>query len=122
MHKVTYPDGIAIWKLIYYAPALVASIWVSWRHGFAKNSGWIFLAIFSLIRIINSGAQIATISSQSTTPETIALVTGFLGLSPLLLASLGILARVYVLYQKPYGRGINASHLVTIQSSNRLGT
>jgi hypothetical protein len=95
MSKVTYTDGIAIWKLAYYSFALVGSIIVSWRHGFGKNSGWIYLAIFSTIRIINSSAQIATISFSSPTAETVALITGLLGLSPLLLASLGLLSRVY---------------------------
>jgi hypothetical protein len=97
MAVVTYQDGIAIWKLIYYTLCLGASIKVSWRHGFGKNSGWIYLAIFSSIRIVNASAQIATITSTSSTTETIAIVTTFLGLSPLLLASLGLLSRMYVL-------------------------
>jgi hypothetical protein len=94
MAKITYIDGIAIWKLIFYAPALAAAIFVTLRHGFARSSGWIFLAIFSLIRIIGSASQLAAISSKSDTPEEIAIITGAIGLSPLLLASLGLLSRV----------------------------
>ncbi|KAH6973937.1 hypothetical protein EDB80DRAFT_833336 [Ilyonectria destructans] len=95
MGHLTLTDGLAIWELIFYVSALVGGIWVCARHGFAKASGWIFLAIFSAIRIVSCSAQIATAASRSDTPVTIATITGFLGLSPLLLASLGILSRVY---------------------------
>ncbi len=94
MTHITFPDGIAIYKLIYYSPALIASLYVSYKHGFQKGSGWIFLTIFCVIRIIGAGAQLATIdNSNPHTAETIALVAAVLGLSPLLLATLGILAR-----------------------------
>ncbi|KAK3938955.1 hypothetical protein QBC46DRAFT_316699 [Diplogelasinospora grovesii] len=92
---VTATDGIAIWKLVFYSFGLVGSIWVSARHGLSKNSGWIFLAIFSAIRIVNSAATIATITSDSAAAVTTAEITAFLGLSPLLLASLGLVSRIY---------------------------
>lgn len=94
MAHVTLSDGLAIWQLIYYIVALICSIFVSFRHGLARSSGWIFLTIFSLIRVIGCSAQIATITATSDTAETIATILGFLGLSPLLLATLGILSRV----------------------------
>jgi hypothetical protein len=94
MGKVTYSDGIAIYKLIYYSPCLFASIYVAWTHGFSKNSGWIFLTIFCIIRLIGASAQIATIGNPGDqTAITVALITSELGLSPLLLASLGLLSR-----------------------------
>ncbi|KAF7556931.1 hypothetical protein G7Z17_g1057 [Cylindrodendrum hubeiense] len=95
MGHVTLSDGLAIWQLIYYVCAFGGSLWVSAHHGFMKSSGWIFLTIFSVIRIIGCSAQIATIRSDSTTPITIAVLTGFFGLSPLLLATLGIVSRVW---------------------------
>jgi uncharacterized membrane protein required for colicin V production len=94
MGNFTLQDGLAIWQLMYYVAALVCSIFVSCRHGLLKSSGWIFLAIFSCIRLIGCSAQIATVTSQSGDAETIATITGFLGLSPLLLATLGVLSRV----------------------------
>lgn len=94
MGKVTYGDAIAIWMLIYYTVSLVGSIFVSSHHGFGKNSGWIYLAIFCTIRVINASAQIATITSNSSTAQTVAVITGFIGLSPLLLTTLGLLSRV----------------------------
>lgn len=94
MAHVTLSDGLAIWQLVYYAVTLICSIFVSFRHGLARSSGWIFLTIFSIIRVVGCSAQIATITATSDTPETIATILGFLGLSPLLLATLGILTRV----------------------------
>jgi hypothetical protein len=94
MAEITYTDVLAIWKLVYYSVALFGAMWVSGKHGFGKNSGWIFLAIFCIIRIVNSSAQIATITTSSDTAQTIAVITSFFGLSPLLLAALGILSRV----------------------------
>lgn len=94
MAHVTLSDGLAIWQLVYYAVALICSIFVSFRHGLARSSGWIFLTIFSIIRVVGCSAQIATITATSDTAETIATILGFLGLSPLLLATLGILSRV----------------------------
>ncbi|KAK4902278.1 hypothetical protein LTR27_001181 [Elasticomyces elasticus] len=96
MGNVTYTDGIAIWKVIYYFPALFASIYICCRHGFLKSSGWMFLVTFCLTRIIGSCAQLATISHpNSSTAETIALICAFMGTSPLLLSSLGLISRIY---------------------------
>ncbi|KAH7129091.1 hypothetical protein EDB81DRAFT_871749 [Dactylonectria macrodidyma] len=95
MGHVSLTDGLAIWQLIYYVGALCCSLWVSAHHGFMKSSGWVFLTIFSIIRIVSCSAQIATITVHSDTPVTIAVITGFFGLSPLLLATLGIVSRVW---------------------------
>ncbi|KAK5443298.1 hypothetical protein LTS15_010833 [Exophiala xenobiotica] len=92
----TYADGIAVAEEVYYAPALLVSLYVTFKHGFSKGSGWIFLTIFCIIRIVGSAAQLATINkTDPQTAETIALVCAVLGLSPLVLSTLGILARVY---------------------------
>ncbi|EHK50887.1 uncharacterized protein TrAtP1_009260 [Trichoderma atroviride] len=108
MAHVTLSDGLAIWQLVYYVVTLICSIFVSFRHGLARSSGWIFLTIFSIIRVVGCSAQIATITATSDTAETIATILGFLGLSPLLLATLGILTRVYYyLLERPYNTVFN---------------
>lgn len=94
MGKITYSDGVAIWKLVYYTPALLASLYVARKHGFTRSSGWIYLTIFCAVRIAGSVAQLILISSpNSNGASTTALICSVLGLSPLLLASLGLLAR-----------------------------
>ncbi len=91
----TYADGVAVAEVAYYVPALLVSLYITSKHGFSKGSGWIFLTIFCIIRIVGSAAQLATINkTDPQTAETIALVCAVLGLSPLVLSTLGILARV----------------------------
>jgi hypothetical protein len=99
MSKFSYSDGVAVWRLIFYTFALVCSILVSWRHGFGKNSGWIYLSLFSALRIINSSAELATLSpSDNSKVESVAVITSFMGLSLLLLAALGLLSRMCVCF------------------------
>ncbi|KAH6974301.1 hypothetical protein BKA56DRAFT_645478 [Ilyonectria sp. MPI-CAGE-AT-0026] len=103
MGHVTLTDGLAMWQLVYFIGTFACSLWVTAHHGFMKSSGWIFLTIFSIIRIVGCSAQIATITTDSETPETIAVLTGFFGLSPLLLATLGIVSRVwYSILKSPW--------------------
>jgi hypothetical protein len=94
MVQITATDGIAIAILAFYAIALVISLIVAFRHGLSRNSGWIFLCIFATIRIVYAGAVLSTISNPTETALTIAEITQFLGLSPLLLASLGLISRL----------------------------
>ncbi|KAJ9613559.1 hypothetical protein H2200_003501 [Cladophialophora chaetospira] len=118
MTQFTYPDGVAVCKLIYYSPALIASLYVSSKHGFHRGSGWIFLTIFCIIRIIGAAAQLATIGkSNPHTAETVALLTAVLGLSPLLLATLGILARIYYsILKQPWSTMFSLVLLKAIQT------
>jgi hypothetical protein len=94
MAALDFSNSIAVLKVVFYSIALPISLFVSFRHGIAKSSGWIFLSIFSAIRIINGASQLATISDHSETVAEMAIITGLLGLSPLLLATLGLLSRV----------------------------
>lgn len=94
MGHFTYADTIAIFQLVYYSPCLFGSIFVAGRHGAMKSSGWTFLTIFCIVRIVGAAARIATIDNPtSKNAYTIALVCSVLGLSPLLMASLGFIAR-----------------------------
>lgn len=94
MTVLDFGDGVAVLKVVFYSIALPISLFVAFRHGLAKSSGWIFLSIFCLIRIINGSSQLAMISNDSDTIAEVAIITSFLGLSPLLLATLGLLSRV----------------------------
>ena len=97
MGSITFTDGVAIAMLVFYAVSLPLTIFISARHGLAKSSGWILLTTFCIIRIIGCSAQLATITQGDTgTAATIAEVTIAIGFSGLLLASLGLLSRLYV--------------------------
>lgn len=92
---IGYREGVSIGELVVYSPALLIAIYLSIRHGFGRSAGWMFLIIFCLARIIGAAMQLATISS----PNNISLYTGYailqnVGLSPLMLATLGLLSRL----------------------------
>lgn len=88
---------VSIAELVFYTPALVVSLWVSHRHGFGRQAGWIFLAILAIIRIVGGSMQLASLSMHEIWPVATAAALNGVGLSPLLLAMLGILKRVCVL-------------------------
>lgn len=95
MTHITFHDGVAIVMLAFYALCLPFAATVSLRHGFAKASGWIFLAIFSIVRIVGCSSQMATLTQgPDGAAATIAEITNSLGISPLLLASLGLTSRL----------------------------
>ncbi|KAJ5595025.1 uncharacterized protein N7459_001233 [Penicillium hispanicum] len=95
MGDITFTDGVAIAMLIFYAIALPFAIYNCWRHGIDRASGWVAILIFSVIRIIGSAGQIATISDpDNRTAEIIAYVCQAIGLAPLLVATLGLISRV----------------------------
>lgn len=92
---ISYRSGVSIGELIFYTPALIIAAFLAFRHGFGRSAGWLFLIIFALARLIGAAMQLATISN----PTSISLYTGYailqnIGLSPLMLATLGLLSRL----------------------------
>jgi hypothetical protein len=91
----TESQRIAIAELAIYIPAFAVGAFLSIRHGFGRNIGWIYVVIFTLCRIIGSGMTVGTISQ----PQNVSLYYGAavlqnVGLSPLILVLLGLLGRV----------------------------
>lgn len=92
---LTYRNGVSIGEIAIYSIGLPIAVLLSIRHGFGRSSGWFFLIIFCLARIIGPAMQLATINAPTNT----SLYTGYailnnVGLSPLLLAALGFLSRL----------------------------
>ena len=113
---LTHRNGVSIAEIIVYIPALAVAAWLSIRHGFGRSSGWIYLNIFCLARIIGPCMQLATISS----PNNVGLYTGSsilsnIGLSPLELAALGLLSRVLGSINKSHSTFIGTHFLKLIQ-------
>jgi uncharacterized membrane protein SirB2 len=101
-------NDLSIVELIFYTPACLFSIFLCLRHGFGMNKGWVFLLIFSLIRIAGASVQLATIGSPTSIPLlTTAALLASIGLSPLLLTVQGLQFRVW--------RSINKEHRTLIQ-------
>ncbi|KAJ9388386.1 hypothetical protein DTO063F5_2717 [Paecilomyces variotii] len=87
---------LAIVQLIYYSPALIASILVTRKQGFSYAAGWHYLIVLSVLRIVGNILQIVAESQSTPNLEltiTAATIAG-VGLSPLTLATMGILRRI----------------------------
>lgn len=92
---ISTPEGIAIAELAVYVPVLILTIIVVIRHGFQKQLGWIYLAIFCLIRSVGAGFKIQAVHHPTNkTDVEWATILQSVGLSPLLMASMGLLKRV----------------------------
>lgn len=92
---VSTAEGIAIAEVCVYIPILILTIIIVFRHGFAKQLGWIYLAIFSVVRIAGAIFEIKkTHDPTNKTDIEWSAILQSVGLSPLLMASLGLLKRV----------------------------
>ena len=88
-------ESLDIAILAVYSPLLLLTLIVIYRHGIHRQSGWIYLSIFCLIRIVGGALGIV----GETNPRNVSdiewsVILGSIGLSPLLLASLGLLKRM----------------------------
>ena len=94
---LTTREAIAVAELVVYIPAFAIALFVCFRQGFTRQLGFLYLVIFSAIR--TAGAVVEILSQQNPTNTSDAEWAGILssiGLSPLLLASIGLLKRTYV--------------------------
>ena len=93
MMKFNSRGGVSIFELIIYFPAIVIAAIVCSRHGFGRSSGWIFVLILCLVRIIGACCQLATYHSETKGLLEAVIILDSIGISPLLLATLGLLSR-----------------------------
>ena len=85
--------GISVAELIVYLPALIVATVVCIRHGFDRSSGWIFALVLCLVRIVGACCQFTTYHNQSVGLLEATIILESIGISPLLLATLGLLSR-----------------------------
>jgi hypothetical protein len=83
-------------NIAYYSPALPLALLVCIRHGFGRVSGWFYLVLLCTVRIIGAACAIViyTTANPSQGIITAATILETVGLSPLLLATLGLLSRL----------------------------
>jgi len=91
--KLNSAGGISILELGIYFPALIVSILVCKRHGFGKTSGWLFTLILCVVRIVGACCQLATYHTETIGLLEAVVILESIGISPLLLATLGLLSR-----------------------------
>lgn len=90
-------DRIAVATIIVYSFFFCGGIFLTFKHGFAKSSGWRFLVILALARLIGSSLRLATISDPTNENLYVGwMVLNGLGLGPLITMLLGLLARLFM--------------------------
>ncbi|KAF2423793.1 hypothetical protein EJ08DRAFT_423000 [Tothia fuscella] len=86
--------AVSIVELIVYFPAITASAIICSRHGFTRSSGWVYTFILCLVRILGAICQLVTYSDHSSGLIKAVIIIDSIGISPLLLATLGMLSRL----------------------------
>src|SRR5947209_16697000 len=81
-------------ELVYYGPALLLALWIVNKQGMGRHSGWIYLAILAVVRIVGAATGIAANSNPSQGLIETSEIAYSIGLSPLFLAWLGVIKRV----------------------------
>jgi len=99
--------------MVFYAPIALLALALTIRHGFKREAGWIFLLTFSIIRIVGGAMMVA---AQSQTPPSIDLYTGAVilesvGLSPLLLATMGFVGSAG---EAAFGENKRMTHILRV--------
>ncbi|KAH7386926.1 hypothetical protein DE146DRAFT_702011 [Phaeosphaeria sp. MPI-PUGE-AT-0046c] len=83
-------DIVAAVELIFYIPTAILAVIVCLSHGFNRSSGWIYTLILCTVRIAGAVCQFIKSSDLVETK----IIIDSIGLSPLLLATLGLLSRL----------------------------
>lgn len=81
-------------NLAFYVPALPITAYVVFKQGFARKAGWIYLTLVSILRIIGAITGLLAMNNPTKGLIECSDITYGIGITPLLLALLGILSRV----------------------------
>jgi hypothetical protein len=106
MTNLTYRDGVSIGLIAIYTPLLIVAIILIFRHGLSRKSGWLFLVIFTLARILTGAFDLATINDRYNTT----FLTGYV-----ILQSIGLLSRTVDSINKSHHTSVTKVHLRIIQ-------
>ncbi|KAJ5748231.1 uncharacterized protein N7511_009927 [Penicillium nucicola] len=119
---VVTPEHVAIAELIIYIPTAILTIWVVLRHGFHKQLGWIYLSIFCGIRVGGAVMEIlSTKNPDNANDKEWAVILQSVGLSPLLLSTLGLLKRVFDETSQRVPSDPNSKRNVAMQAFSNVG-
>ncbi|GAO14127.1 uncharacterized protein UV8b_06525 [Ustilaginoidea virens] len=89
-------DVISVVGIPVYAVFLLCAVYLCAKHGFSKSSGWRFLIVLALARIIGFGMRLGLVNDPTNTSLWIGWMTvTSLGLGPLVLVLLSLLSRVF---------------------------
>ncbi|KAF1937187.1 hypothetical protein EJ02DRAFT_458942 [Clathrospora elynae] len=86
-------DIVAAIEIAVYIPAAILAVIICVRHGFNRSSGWIYMLILCIVRIAGAVCQFLSRQDHSNGLIEAKIIIDSIGLSPLLLATLGLLSR-----------------------------
>jgi hypothetical protein len=87
-------DVVSVVELLFFIPTAILAIITCCKHGFNRSSGWIYTLILCIVRIIGATCQFLSHSNHSSGLIQATIIIDSIGLSPLLLATLGMLSRL----------------------------
>lgn len=87
-------DIVSVVELIFFIPTAILALITCFRHGFNRSSGWIYTLILCVVRIAGAICQFLSHNNHSTNLIEATIIIDSIGLSPLLLATLGMLSRL----------------------------
>lgn len=119
---LTELNQVSIAEIVIYSFALVIGVVLSLRHGFGRNAGWLYLILFSIIRILGAAFNLATIND----PSNINLYIGEailqnIGISPLVLVLLALVGRVHASIRAHRSGLLQNQHLRLVQTIVLVG-
>ncbi|KAI1433988.1 hypothetical protein GGR50DRAFT_695616 [Xylaria sp. CBS 124048] len=92
---LTERNGVSIAQIVIFIPFLIIAVLLCIRLGFRRSAGWLFLVLFSLVRITGASMQLATIANpKNTTLWIVSIILQTVGLSSLLAVLVALLSRV----------------------------
>ncbi|GAB7349058.1 hypothetical protein MBLNU459_g8020t1 [Dothideomycetes sp. NU459] len=95
--------SLAVAELVIYIVILPVITYVLLKHGKKGIQAWFYLITFAILRIVPAAMQISEYNKSEPESETAAIIDS-IGLSPLLLASSGVLGEI--LYYLHDGKGL----------------
>ena len=88
-------EGLELAQIIFYALATLPAIYCFAAHGKHGLAGWLYVIAMCGLRLVGNAMAYHALTSTGQPNKTASIING-IGLSPILLAALGILHEAYV--------------------------
>jgi hypothetical protein len=96
MAKIDVYGKLAAAEIAFYVPLAIATFFLTLRYGFRRDAGWIFMLVFSVVRVTAGAVYLAAelVRPMNSGLYTAANILQSVGIAPLLLATLGFIGLV----------------------------
>ncbi|KAJ5638891.1 hypothetical protein N7528_001281 [Penicillium herquei] len=83
-------EGLELAEIVFYAIAIIPAFFCFVTHGKHGVAGWLYVILMCGLRLVGNGMAYHALSTTGRPNEAAEIISG-IGLSPILLAALGIL-------------------------------